>query len=196
MRGTILAKRCLLYGWVCGGRPGWGFWAAQVSRGHGRPNKQNFQNFEPWFLSRHENKKDAERPYDHFAGGIAPRSLLCVRKRMFSFFIKHALGGLHLEKNIQILIYFKRLPTSCRGAELTFFMLTKILIYFSRLPTSCAHLLYPSDGYFTVLRFPSIRPSDLPTDRPSVRRPSIRPTAHPLVHPENHAKNNGKPMKK
>ena len=100
-------------------------------------------------LHFHENKKDAERPYDHFAGGIAPRSLLCVRKRMFSFFIKHALGGLHLEKNIQILIYFKRLPTSCRGAELTFFMLTKILIYFSRLPTSCAHLLYPSDGYGT-----------------------------------------------
>ena len=100
----------------------------------------------------HENKKDAERPYDHFAGGVAPRSLLCVRKRTFSFFIKHALGGLHLEKNIQILIYFKRLPTSCRGAELTFFMLTKILIYFSRLPTSCAHLLYPSDGY-EVARF-------------------------------------------
>ena len=98
-------------------------------------------------LHFHENKKDAERPYDHFAGGIAPRSLLCVRKRMFSFFIKHALGGLHLEKNIQILIYFKRLPTSCRGAELTFFLLTKFLIYFSRLPTSCAHLLYPSDGY-------------------------------------------------
>ena len=120
---------------------------AQVSRGHGRPNKQNFRNFGPWFLSRHENKKDAERPYDHFAGGIAPRSLLCVRKRMFAFFfIKHALGGLHLEKNIQILIYFERLPTSCRGAELTFFILTKILIYFSRLPTSCAHLLYPSDG--------------------------------------------------
>ena len=68
-------------------------------------------------LHFHENKKDAERPYDHFAGGIAPRSLLCVRKLMFSFFIKHALGGLHLEKNIQILIYFKRLPTSCRGGR-------------------------------------------------------------------------------
>ena len=98
------------------------------------------------FLYFYVNKKDAQRPYDHFAGGIAPRSLLCVRKRMFSFFIKHALGGLHLEKNIQILIDFKRLPTSCRGGELTFFMLTEILIYFSRLPTSCAHLLYPSDG--------------------------------------------------
>ena len=31
------------------------------------------------------NKKDAQRPYDPFAGGIAPRSLLCVRKRRISF---------------------------------------------------------------------------------------------------------------
>ena len=30
-------------------------------------------------------KKDAQRPYDPFAGGIAPRSLLCVRKRRISF---------------------------------------------------------------------------------------------------------------
>ena len=116
--------------------------ATSDPHGHGLAHRAGGQGF----LRFYDNKKDAQRPYDHFAGGIAPRSLLCVRKRMFSFFIKHALGGLHLEKNIQILIYFKRLPTSCRGAELTFFMLTKILIYFSRLPTSCAHLLYPSDG--------------------------------------------------
>ena len=32
-----------------------------------------------------ENKKDARRPYDHFGGGVAPRSLLCVRKRRFPF---------------------------------------------------------------------------------------------------------------
>ena len=32
------------------------------------------------------NKKDARRPYDHFGGGIVPRSLLCVRKRRFPFF--------------------------------------------------------------------------------------------------------------
>ena len=32
-----------------------------------------------------ETKKDARRPYDHFGGGIAPRSLLCVRKRRFPF---------------------------------------------------------------------------------------------------------------
>ena len=31
-------------------------------------------------------KKDARRPYDHFGGGIAPRSLLCTRKRRFPFF--------------------------------------------------------------------------------------------------------------
>ena len=34
------------------------------------------------------NKKDARRPYDHFGGGIAPRSLLCVRKRRFPFLKK------------------------------------------------------------------------------------------------------------
>ena len=37
------------------------------------------------FLAYDINKKDAQRPYDPFAGGIAPRSLLCVRKRRFSF---------------------------------------------------------------------------------------------------------------
>ena len=31
------------------------------------------------------NKKDARRPYNPFGGGIAPRSLLCVRKRRCSF---------------------------------------------------------------------------------------------------------------
>ena len=31
------------------------------------------------------NKKDVQRPYDPFAGGIAPRSLLCVRKRRLLF---------------------------------------------------------------------------------------------------------------
>ena len=37
------------------------------------------------FLLFFGNKKDARRPYDHFGGGIAPRSLLCVRKRRFPF---------------------------------------------------------------------------------------------------------------
>ena len=35
-----------------------------------------------------KTKKDARRPYDHFGGGIAPRSLLCVRKRRFPFLKK------------------------------------------------------------------------------------------------------------
>ena len=34
------------------------------------------------------NKKDAGRPYDHFPLSIAPRSLLCVRKRRFPFLKK------------------------------------------------------------------------------------------------------------
>ena len=40
------------------------------------------------FLCFFGNKKDARRPYDHFGGGIAPRSLLCVRKRRFPFLKK------------------------------------------------------------------------------------------------------------
>ena len=36
-------------------------------------------------LRFYDNKKDAQRPYDHFAGGIAPRSLLCVRKQPILF---------------------------------------------------------------------------------------------------------------
>ena len=42
------------------------------------------------------NKKDARRPYDHFGGGIAPRSLLCVRKRRFPFLKK----GRNLVRNL------------------------------------------------------------------------------------------------
>ena len=37
------------------------------------------------FCEVYGNKKDARHPYDHFGGGIAPRSLLCVRKRRFPF---------------------------------------------------------------------------------------------------------------
>ena len=37
------------------------------------------------FLAYDINKNDAQRPYDPFAGGIAPISLLCVRKGRFSF---------------------------------------------------------------------------------------------------------------
>ena len=33
--------------------------------------------------------KNAQRPYDQFGGSIAPRSLLCVRKRKFLFWPKH-----------------------------------------------------------------------------------------------------------
>ena len=40
------------------------------------------QAFFSWFL---ENKKDVRRLYDQFGGSIAPRSLLCVRKRSFCF---------------------------------------------------------------------------------------------------------------
>ena len=39
------------------------------------------------------NEKDAWRPYDHFGDGIAPRSLLCVRKRRFPFWGAHVLSG-------------------------------------------------------------------------------------------------------
>ena len=38
-----------------------------------------------FFVRFYEDKKDAQRPYDHFAEGIAPRSLLCVWKRTISF---------------------------------------------------------------------------------------------------------------
>ena len=38
-----------------------------------------------FFVRFYEDKKDAQRPYDHFAEGIAPRSLLCVWKQMISF---------------------------------------------------------------------------------------------------------------
>ena len=42
------------------------------------------------------NKKDAQRLYDHFGGGIAPRSLLCVRKRRFPFLKKAVIHQSHV----------------------------------------------------------------------------------------------------
>ena len=45
------------------------------------------------------NKKDARRPYNHFGGGIAPRSLLCVRKLRFPFLKKKKNVILKRKKN-------------------------------------------------------------------------------------------------
>ena len=45
------------------------------------------------------NKKDARRPYDHFGGGIAPRSLLCVRKRRFLVWAKTLILDLSGDRN-------------------------------------------------------------------------------------------------
>ena len=62
-----------------------GSWAGPIGRAHGSAHGPG-----PWaggraqakhdFLPLDINIKDAQRPYDPFAGGIAPRSLLCVRK--------------------------------------------------------------------------------------------------------------------
>ena len=46
------------------------------------------------------NKKDARRPYDHFGGGIAPRSLLCVRKRRFPFLKKDRICSVICPRNL------------------------------------------------------------------------------------------------
>ena len=48
---------------------------------HERANRTGGQAF----LCLYDSKKDAQRLYDHFGGGIAPRSLLCVRKQRFPF---------------------------------------------------------------------------------------------------------------
>ena len=45
--------------------------------GPGRAGPGPRQNM--FFLAYDINKKDGQRPYDPFAGGIAPRSLLCVQ---------------------------------------------------------------------------------------------------------------------
>ena len=60
-----------------GSNPWVGPWAGPMDRA--RPQAK------PDFLAYDINKKDAQCPYDPFAGGIAPRSLLCVRKQMISF---------------------------------------------------------------------------------------------------------------
>ena len=49
-----------------------------------------------FFLCIFWKQKDARRPYDHFGGGIAPRSLLCVRKRRFPFLKKTVIHQSHV----------------------------------------------------------------------------------------------------
>ena len=46
------------------------------------------------------NKKDARHPYDHFGGGIAPRSLLCVRKRRFPLLKKDIIWFVLCPRNL------------------------------------------------------------------------------------------------
>merc|ERR1712185_426291 len=69
-----------------------GPWAGPMGRAMGRahgpgPGRAGPGPGKTCFLAYDINKKDAQRPYDPFAGGIAPRSLLCVRKRTFSFLV-------------------------------------------------------------------------------------------------------------
>ena len=45
------------------------------------------------------NKKDARRPYDHFGGGIAPRSLLRAKKQRFLFWAKTLILDLSGDRN-------------------------------------------------------------------------------------------------
>ena len=53
------------------------------------------------FGRSYEDEKDAGRPYDHFRGGIAPRSLLCVRKQRIPFLPNTPFGEGTLEANLQ-----------------------------------------------------------------------------------------------
>ena len=55
----------------------------------------------------YEDAKDAGRPYNHFRAGIAPRSLLCVRKKRILFFLRNGSKGLTHE-----IIYF---VITCQG---------------------------------------------------------------------------------
>ena len=85
-----------------------------------------------FFVCFFVNKKDARRPYDHFGGGIAPRSLLCVRKRRFPFLKK----GRNLVRNLPRTImcpgllcvqdYFVNSPPAA-GCERTPFAINRTL---------------------------------------------------------------------
>ena len=75
----------------------------------------------------------------------------------------------YIQYILTTLIYFKHLPTSCKGGRIIVFVRFfwgGIPIYFKRLPTSWSHLLYPSDLYlfcmyviiccYVLLYFPSL----------------------------------------
>ena len=54
----------------------------------------NLKKFGIFLENVFSTKKDALRPYDQFAPGLAPRSLICVRKRKIMFFHLAAQNGL------------------------------------------------------------------------------------------------------
>ena len=72
------------------------------------------------FLLFFGNKKDARRPYDHFGGGIAPRSLLCVRKQRFPFLKKDII--------LSVICQFVNSPPGA-GCERTPFAIKGTLTY-------------------------------------------------------------------
>ena len=91
------AKRRLLYGWVCG-RPGWGFWAAQVSRGHGRPNKHFFSEFWTLIFKLSWKQKRRGAPVRSFCRRYrAEISAMRPKTNVFVFF-KHMHLGDHILK--------------------------------------------------------------------------------------------------
>ena len=95
-----------------------------------------------FFICFFGNKKDARRPYDHFGGGIAPRSLLCVRKRRFLFLGKTLILDLSDGRNkryiravdIFYLIYFFNLvlpvgsilDLGCVGKNRAFYVVSQM----------------------------------------------------------------------
>ena len=60
----------------------------------------SFDDFFMIFDVFRKTKKDARRPYDHFGGGIAPRSLLCVRKQRFPFLKKDIIWSVICPRNL------------------------------------------------------------------------------------------------
>ena len=95
------------YGQAHGPGPWAGPWAGPMGRAHGPGPGPGRVQAKHVFLAYDINKKDAQRPYDPFAGGIAPRSLLCVSYRgstrhlnIFILFIGLTLDFLQLRNGL------------------------------------------------------------------------------------------------
>ena len=89
-----------------------------------------------------------------FTGGMSPVFTIYTICPIYQIYPIYPISIQYIQYILTRLIYFKRLPTSCKGVRcgrIFVFVAGGIPIYFKRFPTSWVDLLYPSNLYWFVV---------------------------------------------